>query len=305
MRRQSKVGDDIRRLDPIDGDRLAAAWSECDAKQALFEEITTMPAATVPTTRTVTVRAPRRRLRLAAGLAIAAAGLVLMQGLLFDGTPAYAVRQLPNGVLEVNVTPGFRDGDALAAELRDYGVDVQITTIVASPSLVGHVDVFGPPDASYPIPGLSSGPDGTPEVFTWTIDPAVFTERLTIEVSVAAAPGEQYQSASEVFSPGEALAGLQCALGEPLRPEDVLPYLDDLGITPIWITIAATNDPSITQETEVAGVPSGEIMWGYMRDASTVQLTVLPDGVTLSEASGVSSRLSDVPCTPAAADAWQ
>jgi hypothetical protein len=228
--------------------------------------------------------------------------LVLVQGVLTEGNRAFAVRQLPNGVVEVDASPQFRDGDALAAELREFGIDVEITTVPASPSLVGEVEVFAPGGGDYIPEGLSFGADGTPEVFNLRIDPNLFTEHLTIQFYVATREGERYQAAISVFHTGEVLAGLHCALGEPIHAEDLPTYLTDLGLTPVWTIISPTADPSITNSEQVQDVPVGQVLSGFARDASTVEFEVLLDGVTLP--AGYMSNYSDVACTPDQAAAW-
>lgn len=307
MRHHDDPADDIRHLDPIDGERLAATWSDGDAKKALFQEIITMPVDPATSTRLpapVPARTLRRRVAFAVGLAVAVAALVVIQGTLFKGAPAYAVRPLPNGVIEISFATDLRDGNAIAAELREYGVDVAITTVPGSPSAVGELTAIAPGGGDYIPEGLSyAGPDGTPGVFTWLIDPEVFHERITLQITVAARAGEPYVIAEEVFEPGEVLGGLQCALGEPVRAEDVASRLGDLGITPMWFVISPTDDPWTTYSEQVEDVPNGEILSGYAVDDTTVRFTVVPDGVTLSPEFGP-ARLSDVPCTPEQAAAW-
>lgn len=304
MRNRTDSTGSIRRLDPIDGEQLDSSWSASHAKQALFQEVTSMPVDTLaPVEAPEPASVPRRRFAFAAaGVAAVAVALVVAQAVWFSATPAYAVRPLENGVIEVTVTPQMRDGDALAAELREYGIDVEIVPIPSSPSMVGAVEIFRADGGDGIPPGLTFGEDGTPDVFNWRIDPAVFNERLRIEVRVAALEGEAYQLANEVFEPGEVLAGLHCALGEPMSAADVAPYLAELGITPIWFEVTPTNDPSITNETEVAGVPDGDILHGFAIDAHTVSFRVRPAGVTLTD---YSSYLSDVPCTPDQSAAWR
>lgn len=309
MRHHSDPIDDLGRLDPIDGARLAATWSDSDAKQALLKEITTMPVHTPkPVTAAAAGRTPRRTLKLAAGFALAAAVLVVAQGILFNGAPAFAVRELPNGVIEIDGSAQFRDGAALAAELREFGIEVEIITVVSSPSAVGTVTVWDQPGGGaeitedYKPEGISYGADGSGDAFNITIDPSVFTDQITIQIQVQADEGERYVIAEEVFEPGEVVGGLHCALGEPLRVETLIPYLSDLGIDPIWSVASPTDDPFSLYEEEVGYVPEGQVLWGYAQDASTVRFTVVPDGVTLSE--NYPARLSDMPCTPEQAAAW-
>lgn len=300
MRSHKDSMDDVSRLDPIDGERLTASWSDSRAKQALFEEVTSMSVDTLaPVHQSSPVKTRPRKFGLAAAVAAAVAIFVVVaQGVLFSSSPAYAIRPLPNGVLEISVLPELRDGDALAAELRSFGIDVEIVTLPSSPSLVGDVEIFrdGIPA------GLTFGADGTSDVFQWQIDPNEFTGRLTVELHVAAEGDEPYSLAAEVFEPGEALGGLHCALGQPLMAADVAPYLVDLGLEAVWYEVTPTSDPSITNETEVAVVPSGEVLYGAARDANTVWFRVRPEGVTLTD---YTAYLSDVPCTPQQADAWR
>jgi hypothetical protein len=309
MSHHSDPIDDLARIDPIDGEHLAAAWSSSNAKQALLQEITTMSVDTrAPTIEPNRIagptprRPPRRVLRLAAGVAIAAFALVAVQGVFSEGSRAFAVRQLPNGVIEIDATTQFRDGEALAADLREFGIDVRITTVPSSPSMVGEVEVFAPGGGEYIADGLTFGPDGTPEVFDLEIDPNLFTEQLTIQMHVAARDGERYVLANDVFGPGEVLSGLHCALGEPLRAEALAPYLSELGLSPVWLAVSPTDDPSITNEEQVQGVPNGQVLSGYAQDAATVEFRVQLDGVTLPDI--YAADLADLPCTPEQAAAW-
>lgn len=261
----------------------------------------------LPRHRSAPARVRRRALVLGAILAVAAVALAVVPDLL-SGTPAYAIRQLPNGVIVIDwsMDSFSPNASAIAADLREYGVDVEITTIPVSPSAVGEVMATFPGEGDSQLPeGLSIGNAGTPEAFTWTIDPRVFHGPVTLQVSVPAPEGERYQISAEVFEPGEILGGLQCALGEPLRAADVATRLVDLGITPVWFVV----DPaSVTVDgyhtTQVAEVPDGYIVEGYSIDATTVQFTVVPDMETLSEYPG-GVRLSDVPCTPEQAAVWK
>lgn len=310
MRRRNDPIDELARIDPIDGRRIADIWSSSDAGQALLREITTMSIDTIPAAEAASPAANvkanpvwRRGLELAVGLAVAALTLVVAQGLLSGGSAAFAVRQLPGGVIEIDAMPQFRDGEALAAELGEFGIDVEIETVPSSPSMVGEVEVFATGGGDYIPEGLSFGADGTPDVFNLRIDPSLFTEHLTLRLYVAAEEGERYQSAQEVFEPGEVLAGLHCGLGAPVRAEALLPYLADLGLAPVWTVVSPTDDPSITDSEQVQEVPAGEVIAGYALDSATVEFQVVRDGVTLSAIS--TPRLSDVACAPEDAARWK
>ncbi len=297
--------DDLRRIDPVDGERIAATWADSDAKTALFQEITTMPVDTVTPLRTpVPPRRPRYRFAIAAGLVVAAAAIAIGGGTVFNGSPAYAIRQLDNGVIEIDWFADHRDGSELAAELRQFGIEVDIVAVPASPSAVGTITGIVPGEGTSVPEGITWGEDGTDEVFTWQIDPAVFRGPISLDIAVAAEEGEPYQMAEEVFEPGEVLGGLHCALGEPLRAADVAKKLPALGVEPVWnVAAPVSGDPGAMRETTVDEVPAGEILWGYAVDDATVNFTVVPDGVSL-DPDFYPTRLSDLPCTPGQAAAW-
>lgn len=249
--------------------------------------------------RLVEVSATARRALVAAAVVLVAVALAVIPGMLSDGGSAFAVRQLPDGVLEIEMGNQFRDGEALAAELREYGVGVDIDTVPSSPSLVGQVWVHNQTGGDYIPEGMMISPDGSSNP-KMTIDPDVFRERVTIKMHVAAAPGERYTTAEEVFEPGEVLGGLHCALGQPLRVADVVPHLERLGLHAEWNVGTLTPESGFLPVDET---PKGTIVSGYAVDASTVRFDVDPDDVTLPPARS-RPRLSDVPCTPDQADAW-
>ena len=300
----------LRKADPVDASDLIAAWSDNDAKASLLKEITAMSTKTIP--RESDVIAPviplgnsglsRRRRPLIMATAAAAAALVIGVGLTLAGTPdpAYAIFESADGTIQVNILANFRDGDALARDLRDRGIDAQVETVPASPSMVGTVEL-GTTDG--PAAGIqTAGPDGSNEVFDWAIDPAVFTGMLTVTVFVEAEDGETFGAAQEIFEPGEKLDGLHCALGEPMRASDVARYLSGAGLTAQWSIITPTSDPSVTNSTRVDEVPSGTVLSGYAVDNSNVRFDVLPDGQTLDF--DHAGYVSDFPCTPEAAAKW-
>ena len=191
--------------------------------------------------------------------------------------------------------------DALARDLSSRGVDTRIETVPASPSMVGTVEI-GSTDG--PAAGIQTGgPDGTSEVFDWTIDPTVFSGTLNVTVYVVADDGEPFGAAQEIFEPGEKLSGLQCALGEPMRATDVAQYLDQAGLIAEWSIVTPTDDPSITDSTRVDQTPDGVVLSGYATDNTHARFDVLEDGQTL--APGIGGYISDFPCTPEAAAQWR
>jgi hypothetical protein len=276
---------DIRTIDPIEGDRLAEEWTSSGAKSALFQAIT---MSDTPPFRKLHRRSPKRLAALAATLAVAATALVVAGLLPGADTPAYAVRQLENGVIEIKTQEvRAEDAPALEAELREFGIEVDIVTRPATPSVVGEADVFSESMGdAYPIPGLTfAGPDGTPGVFIWRIDPHKFRDRVRIEMYVEAEPGEAYYAGVDPFYPGEVLHNVYCELGDPLpRASDVASRLPDLGITAQWnvITDIRTDSDGGSSHYEPSEeVPQGVITSAGSLNDHTIKFEVVPDGMTI------------------------
>lgn len=298
--------DDIQVLDPIDGAGLDASWSTSEAKVRMFEAINDAASSrAVP--RPSARRPVRRSLALAAALAAAGVAVVVVTGSIQrSGTPAFAVRPLPGGVIEIENVTDLEDAEGLEAELREFGVDAEIVTRAVSPTLVGMARATTDDLGERPLPGLTFGADGTPGVFTWRIDPHTFEGRITIELYVDGDAGEGYYLSEEVFEPGEVLGGLHCALGRPLQAGDVASRLPELGLTGQWIVLTGfgSGEPGATSSSEeVATVPDGEIVSGYAVDDRTVTFEVLPAG--LDAPRWFERRLSDVPCTQEQAARWR
>ncbi len=318
---------DLRALaaaDPIDGDAVMAAWDRSAVAAQQLEEIIAMPTLTRPIPTQPTTAAPRRlsevtrpRHRrtwvrtggLVGATAALGAALAILPGTATTGSRAFAVRPLEGGVVVIDVFSDFRDGDALAADLRQYGIDVRIATQPVSPSLVGTVvsQSTGSGDAGT-HPGVSYDVgDSAPGVFTLSIDPAVFRGPLRLDVGVAAAPGEAYVTRNEVFDDGEVLGGLPCLIGETFSPDELAPYVERLGLTTLWDVVTdVAPDPTGATWTSVAMAtpPVGQVTSAYATDDRTVQVTVLPS--TLSEHAALfAGWISTDGCTAEAAARWQ
>jgi hypothetical protein len=306
----------VKSVDPVDVDHLVAVWSASDAKSALYKEIISMSTSTLtrpdaPTPRPVELSATRppgawrRPLRLAVAAAaiftLAAAATTMFSS---ETSSVFAISQTADGLIHVNVlnpTAGVGDGNALARYLRDRGIDTDVATVAASPSMVGHVEIAS---VDGPTDGIDvGGADGTAGVFDWTIDPTRFNGTLLVTIYVQGKNGEEFGAAESIFEPGEKLGGLHCALGEPMRAADVERYLDQVGLTPIWSVVTPTDDPTITNSEIVDTVPDGIVLSGYALNDTTAQFTVLRDGTTLSQR--IVGEISETPCTPDAASPWK
>lgn len=288
----------LTRVDPVDGEHVSETWNDSPTAATLLSATLREPV--------VASSKGRRTARWTSGVAAAVVAAVVIGIAPWGSSPAYAIRQLPDGVIVIDWNPDLRNGDEIAKDLRSFGIDVDVVAAPATPSLVGHVvSTALPGQDAGPVDGITWGDDGANDVFTWRIDPNVFTGPLRIELGVEARRGESYAVAGEVFEPGEVLGGLHCALGEPLRADQLVPYLTKLKLTAQWDVIAAIpGRTDAFQEDRVDEVPDGQILWGYAVDSGTVRFSVRPDGVYLSGIDGLEPRLSDVPCTPEQAQGW-
>lgn len=291
----------LAHIDPLGGERAEEVWHDSAASTALLESV--MAESGGPTTK---ARARRRKVRWIGAVAAAAVAAVVVVVAPWGSSPAYAIRHLPDGVIEVDWVKDLRNGDDIARELRSFGIDVDVVVSPVSPSMVGQVVSTALPGREPgPVDGITWGDDGSEDVFTWQIDPYVFEGPLRIELGVEAKVGEPYTVAGEVFEPGEVLGGLHCVLGEPLRADRVAPYLDRLGLTAEWDVVSAVpGRTDAFQEKTVEAVPNGEVLWGYAVDSGTIRFSVRPDGVDPSGIDGPEPRLSDVPCTPEMSTGW-
>jgi hypothetical protein len=310
--------DRLKRVDPINAERLISTWSDNDAKASLLKEITSMPTNTTvvdqalvdtavsPTSQiAVTARSTpftRRRWKplLAVAAAVVAIGVAIGSSSVGHPARAYAVSQGADGLIHVNVLAGFRDGEGLARDLRSRGIRTRVVKAPAAPSHVGKVML----SAEGPSAGIkTAAPDGEIGVFDWTIDPVLFKDTMTITVFVEPKAGQRIERGADLFGPGEKLAGLQCALGEPVRATDVARYLDRVGLAAKWSLVTTTADPSVTNWVEVDSVPEGTVLQAYLWDSATAMFEVLKDGEPVTSAT--TPHLSSVACTPEAAAAWK
>lgn len=299
----------LTRIDPVDQDHASEVWEGSPASETLLAAVLEGSATSGDATTNgspVANRKRRRAVRWISGAAAAVAAAVVIGVAPWGSSSAYAIRQLPDGVIVIDWQADLRNGDDIAKDLRSFGIDVDVVASPSTPSLVGHVlSTTLPGREPGPVEGITWGEDGSADVFTWRIDPNVFTGPLRIELGVAAKPGEAYSTAEEVFEPGEVLGGLHCALGEPVRAEQLVPYLKKLGLTAQWdvVSVIPGRSDAYSEDT-VDDVPDGQVLWGYAVDSDTVRFSVRLDGVDVSGIDGLEPRLSDVPCTPEQAEGW-
>lgn len=263
--------DAVRRL-PLPTDEQAPLNLRDDIKQSLLQSITatpSTPSGEAPGPAAARSRMPARPVALGASAAAVAALLIVVGPATDRGSVAYAVREFPDGGIEVVIDDEL-DGERLPATLRAYDIDVVYDTEPVSPSLIGAVSGKGPmqdqDEGVFEWASPSQGHDG------FVIDPARFRGSFYILVSRQAQPGERYVASADAFAPGEVLAGLPCVLDGPLDTDRLARELEKVGQIPAWNVLGHDADGDVT--------PQGEVLHVYGIDADTLEVTVRLDGDT-------------------------
>ena len=238
------------------------------------------------------VRLPHRAVRLAGAAAMIALAVVVVGAPLLGDSPAYAIRQVEGGVIEIEWSTDHRGGEQIAADLREYGIDVTIRNTPASPSMVGQIIGLSDP-SDLPV-GVSLDTNLVEDSVTWRIDPSRLRGPLDLELAVTARTGERYMASAPVFASGEALDGLHCDDAE-LRADDVAAHLSSLGLSAEWAVLEAAPGSAYASEATIDTIPDGEVVWGYAHSDTTVQLTVLPDNTPVDPVLFF-PHVSDLPC---------
>lgn len=201
-------------------------------------------------------------LALAIGFAVLVPSLFTPRG---TGEQASALTVLPDGRIVITLED-LNQGNALIRSLRAAGIQASAGPEYASPGNVGKVASF-----------LELPEEGTPG-FTWSpgsrfpvyINPDVFHGPITATIGVPTPPGADYDFSESVFEPGEALAGLQCALGVPITAADLRVQAQEAGFTSIvWETENATP---IDDGSELA--TEGSVIDAYPTNATTLEVRV-------------------------------
>lgn len=238
----------VRELRPADAGKLDTMFPQAQ-RQALLDMILEAP-------RRPTI-ARRRRMRarswkLAASVGGVAAAATVVAIMLFAGsaavgpTRAIALGTTPNGDITVTVTDPFVAQKELDQEIAAAGLNVEITLVPVSPSLVGTVVEISDPDNGPQIEALGRGPcvTGGGGCSIGIEIPRNFKGSGDATLGRPARPGEDYESTTSAFAPGEAL---HCS---PIFNEQVsqaLPWLADQHVTVWWgNTFPASGDDTHT-----------------------------------------------------------
>jgi hypothetical protein len=183
---------------------------------------------------------PRRRLGLAAGTLLVAAGsLGVPLALLSASAPASAA-----SVVRARITNRGDAAGQLESLLRSHHFHVTVTQEPVSPSLVGSIVNPGITGHSASEAGILSeiaGPcaGGARGCVDGIVLPARFTGSARIVVGRTARPGERYAAAADIFRPGEMLH-CSVVLGESVGR--ALPALQRLHVTIAWQTGSGKAD---------------------------------------------------------------
>lgn len=276
----------LRALDPAEEIHVATVAE----RQQLRDRILDLPRIEAGDDR----RLARGRTRRPLGLAMAAAAALLIVAVGVPGLPglqqdAYAVRPLQDGRIELDLlAAATTDADEVAAQLREFGVDVAIDPVSSPPSLVGSVlGVSGShatgPGGDWPPAGITFSE--TNQTATVAIDPGAYHGSLSIQVAVPAAGDGTYDRPVDALLPGGSLADAACALGHPVRVSDLLPVLRQLDLDPVWMPITDTREEAdsgyttVTDTEPTLTAPSGTVVMAEDLSPDLVSIMVLPDTI--------------------------
>jgi hypothetical protein len=226
---------DITRISPVTDAEAARLVSPAAFADLAAEIMATPPP--VGRLRRSRRRAPLRPARrmLLAGVPLAALGVLgavaaLLTGAIGRGSDANspaAVQALSftteHGYIQVIVRNPLADASWYDADFARHRMDISLTLVPVSPSLVGTVIMIDTMPGTSDFSTITAhgrcynggGGEACPVGLRIPLD---FHGRALITFGRAARPGEQYESAGSVFSPGEALPGLRSkVILQPVR----------------------------------------------------------------------------------------
>jgi len=218
----------VTRISPI-SDAEAGRLARGDTLEALADDITSTgvpPAGSRPARGPGQARSRRRR-RLLIGapsaVALAVAGLAVAAltspgqkvGPVTVGPPQAEAAVLSftrhGGYLDVIVKNPVADARKYRAEFAKYGLNITLTLVPASPSLVGTLVYFEGSAAIKPITAVGQCYTGGGGSFcpVGVRVPLDFRGSAIITFGRAARPGEHYETMGSVTAPGEAMHGMR------------------------------------------------------------------------------------------------
>ncbi|MFC0040623.1 hypothetical protein [Actinomadura rayongensis] len=252
-----------------------------DARRALRDAVTATDPHARPARRSVWrplqrsgPQAVRRSLRwklgvpLAVGLAGAAAAALTIpggDGPRTTGTQIHA-RQVAaltftehGRYIDVRIKDPLADPARYRAEFAARGMDVRLTLVPASPSIVGTVVFSEGPEFPLLTGGGCVTGGGGPCVRGFRV-PVGFRGTATLSFGRAARPGERYDSTANAFAPGEAL---HCLDVRGLTIDAALPRMAKRHVTAPLFHVEQHTTPGIARNVPRDQVPGS---W-YVADA--------------------------------------
>lgn len=263
---ECSVLDDLFDPDLTDSDRDRVDPSVPDPAEA-------DPAGGDPGTP-VAARGPRSRMLWAGmiGTVVAAGTLALalpVRGLVGGGT-AFEIRRLPGDTVTVRIVDPGVPASEMTEQLRRAGLDISVSTLPASPQLVGTWLPDGfftqlPTGTVEPVVDQLEGYVRTLEI------PATVRGPMRLAVAVAPRGSQEAQALGRrnVLAPGGLLAcrGLSGAV-----PETAAEQLRALGYTPIFVGGTKLDSPALDR------VPSGSrVVAGYVEEITPTLVRLVLD----------------------------
>ncbi len=231
--------------------------------------------------------------------ALAAVGTTLLNS---DSDPAYALTELGDGTIRVEVYPDFDDVDGLENDLANAGVDAEVVSLRAHPDLVGIVEV-----ASH-----DNEAAGALEIDGNEFVVEVRSLVGPIEILVYSPAGNSdYQASPSIFAAGQPLAGLHCTYTEgPLGTADLEQAAIEAGIEEFsWTWFGELDEDTGEIATETHNTrPEGSVSGAQMRNDDQLDVfvseTEKPAADWIEMTDGTHDR-NRPDCTPELAARWE
>jgi hypothetical protein len=271
----------VRDLRPADAGRVDELFPYGHRRE-LFQQIVSLerPTGPAPTRRRLapsrhteswssTIRRARRPALIsmlgAAAVAAAVAALLITGSAVRPELAGGAVvfHTASDGDIVATVTDPFAAESRLKAAFAEHGLDITVTLLPVSPSLVGTVvytSDSGGASAIHPLQGGRCVTGGGGCSIGVKI-PATFTGKGYITLGRPAKPAEKYESQASAFAPGEAL---HCSHLLGARVATALPVLQANKLTATWrenTTATAPDGTSSSVSKTDAGLPANNYIW--------------------------------------------
>jgi hypothetical protein len=210
----------------------------------------------------------RRPLRLGlAGAATAAAAVTVVAALTARSAvspttaDAVAFRTASNGEIIATVTDPFAAQAQLNAAFAKQGLNITVSLVPVSPSIVGTVLYVGESSTGSQIQPLQgghclTGGGGCPIGLKIPKD---FTGSGSITLGRPAKPGEEYESAASAFAPGEPL---HCSGLLGARVQSAMSTLERDKLTLKWSEVVPGPSNAISTTRTLGQPPTHSYIWG-------------------------------------------